>query len=308
MLRPRTTLLALAKDGSEVSRIENPGVWYSRVAVEGANVYLEMVRQEDGSFVRAGSDVLVRSGQKPSQKSSDLTERTLDIRGKVQYINLNLAGSQPEITTKIANRIQECDQVSDIRGAKSADSWFAYAFGRLRGIYDSAGEAITAVSEDMGWVADREGRELWHRTAKKASTMDMDMEEAASAAAEQEGAKNHLSLAVCLNAIALHEDPQIERETIISADTSDIAGYFRGVLGRGTLDLSGCTVRQVMYFLGEGKPVLAINQDGSCLLLSGCDARNVLLTDPAEEHSGKMGQNDAEAWFAANGARFYAPR
>ena len=64
------------------------------------------------------------------------------------------------------------------------------------------------------------------------------------------------------------------------------------------LDARGCLLNQVLYFIGQGYPVLAYLEDGGYVLLNGFDQYNVSLFNPATGESWKMGLNDGAQYFA----------
>ena len=70
------------------------------------------------------------------------------------------------------------------------------------------------------------------------------------------------------------------------------------------MNLSGCTLRQLFYYLDRGTPVIAVSADQDFLLLTGYDQYNVDVYDPLSGETSKMGQNDAEEYFSGAGSQF----
>ena len=70
------------------------------------------------------------------------------------------------------------------------------------------------------------------------------------------------------------------------------------------LDLSGCTLDAVLYYVNQDIPVLAILEDGEAVLVTGFNEFNVVIMEPATGKLYKKGMNDATAWFAENGNHF----
>ena len=69
------------------------------------------------------------------------------------------------------------------------------------------------------------------------------------------------------------------------------------------MDLTGCTVEQVLYFVSLGTPVLAM-VDQEAVLIVGYDEHNTILYDPAVNSTRRMGLQDSHALFAAAGNVF----
>lgn len=70
------------------------------------------------------------------------------------------------------------------------------------------------------------------------------------------------------------------------------------------LEARGCSLNQVLYFLGRGYPVFAYVEEGRGRLLMGYDSYNVTIYSPETGESEKMGLNDARDYFASYGNDF----
>ena len=70
------------------------------------------------------------------------------------------------------------------------------------------------------------------------------------------------------------------------------------------LDGRGCTLQQVLYFIGRGCPVIAYGENGEELVLYGYDQYNVSVLSRQTGESYKMGLNDASGYFDACGNDF----
>ena len=70
------------------------------------------------------------------------------------------------------------------------------------------------------------------------------------------------------------------------------------------LDVRGCILNQVLYFIGQGIPVIAYTEDGNYVYLSGYDQYNVTIFNPSTNETKKMGLNDGSAYFEALGNDF----
>ena len=70
------------------------------------------------------------------------------------------------------------------------------------------------------------------------------------------------------------------------------------------LDLTGCSLENILYYPDREIPVLALLEDGNAVLITGFNERNVVLMDPQTGQVSRMGLNDASAWFEENGNMF----
>ena len=70
------------------------------------------------------------------------------------------------------------------------------------------------------------------------------------------------------------------------------------------LDLSGCSVSMILYYLSEGYPVLAMQGGGNAELITGYDPQNIIVTDPLTGESSKRGMNDSTQQYVELGNLF----
>lgn len=70
------------------------------------------------------------------------------------------------------------------------------------------------------------------------------------------------------------------------------------------LDLHGCTLKSVLYYVNSGYPVMAMVEGGQAVLIVGYDAKNIILYDPREGRQFKKGMNDSTQWFEDNNNRY----
>ncbi|MCR5735111.1 MAG: hypothetical protein K6G22_10935, partial [Lachnospiraceae bacterium] len=73
---------------------------------------------------------------------------------------------------------------------------------------------------------------------------------------------------------------------------------------RTVLDLSGCSLKSVLYYVSVGSPVLAVVDDLNTVLIIGYDSKNTIIFNPVDGTIKKHGMNDSAAWFEANGNSF----
>ena len=70
------------------------------------------------------------------------------------------------------------------------------------------------------------------------------------------------------------------------------------------LDLTGCTLDALLYYVNYDIPVLALLQNGEAVLITGFNEYNVVIMEPAKGTLYKKGMNDSTEWFLENGNCF----
>ena len=69
------------------------------------------------------------------------------------------------------------------------------------------------------------------------------------------------------------------------------------------LNLEGCTLDEVLYYVASDRLVLAPSRIQT-LLITGYDTKNIEVLNPAEESVHKIGLNDARELFESRGNEF----
>ena len=95
---------------------------------------------------------------------------------------------------------------------------------------------------------------------------------------------------------------------VIRNGSMDVAAIEEGT-GRKALDLSGCTLDSVLYYVSEGTPVLAKTPitdqtPQAIVIIAGYDEYNTILMNPGETETFYYGINDSTALFEEAGNVF----
>ena len=76
-------------------------------------------------------------------------------------------------------------------------------------------------------------------------------------------------------------------------------------IGKRVVDLSGCTLEEVLYFVSHDRPVLAASPEGVKLIV-GYDEFNTYLLNPGEDEWYYYGIQDSTDLFLSAGNEFYS--
>ena len=119
-----------------------------------------------------------------------------------------------------------------------------------------------------------------------------------------EATESRSSVAVCLDTILKYEG--ISRNTQRRLNQGDtVMDILESDLQNHTiLDLSGCSLDAVLYYVNKDVPVLAMLEDGNAVLITGFNELNIVVMDPVAGTLEKRGMNDSTEWLAENGNQF----
>ena len=112
------------------------------------------------------------------------------------------------------------------------------------------------------------------------------------------------SLAVCLDTMLQYEGIMRNTEYMLNRGDTIVEILEENLEGARVLDLTGCSLDAVLYYINKDIPVLASLNDGSAVLIIGFNELNTVLMDPLVGEPFKKGMNDSTEMFEENGNRF----
>lgn len=185
--------------------------------------------------------------------------------------------------------------------AQNATESRFYVYGKngIEGIYVNPGKAVELAYRTAGVVVDDDGDYIWRRETRSSRNQIMAITE--DVITESKG-----SLAVCLDTILRFEGISRNTQRLLNRGET-VFDILRNDLQECTiLDLSGCSLDAVLYYVNKDIPVLATLEDGNAVLIVGFNELNIVVMDPVEGTLEKRGMNDSTEWLNENGNQFIA--
>ena len=181
-------------------------------------------------------------------------------------------------------------------GAKE-DRYYVYAKNGIEGVYVNSGSAVELADHMSGAVVDNDGEYIWRRVTRSARNQIM-------AITEDEMSETRSSLAVCLDTILRFEGISRNTQRLLSGGESVFSILGTDLQEYEILDLTGCRLDAVLYYVNQDIPVLALLNDGNAVLIVGFNELNIVVMDPMTGTLYKKGMNDSTEWLNENGNQF----
>ncbi len=177
------------------------------------------------------------------------------------------------------------------------EHYYVYGIRDIEGIYTDPGNAVMHGAEISGVVVNDAGAYVWK--AGDRSIKNQIMKISGEAVDEERN-----SLAVCLDTILAYEGVQRNTAYMLQRGTTAVEILRNNLPDAQILELSGCTLNAVLYYVDREIPVLAMLGDGNAVLIVGFNELNTVLMDPLTGEVYKKGMNDSTEWFEENGNSF----
>lgn len=267
---PMSRVLIVNRSGETVKDYVPQGCYVSDAVISDNLMTLTRISRSEDGYAEAEEDHIVGSAASETV-SFGLTTASSDRKEEIRILKVGTTLStskQPQVV-RCRQQIYEGSKTIVLEAKeKSEDLYYVYAKGSLDGIYSSANQAIRRADEALGVVVDGSQQIVWER-GNKQTKLDLNVETFPEAFMEY------------------------------SLDAASI----QSKMSQRVLDLTGCTLDQVLYFVSEGTPVLAKTPDG-VVIIGGYDEYNTRLLLQGDTELSYAGLQDSTAMFEEAGNVF----
>lgn len=284
--------------GNNLKEYGQDGIYIVDCAIEGNQITLSRIqRSENGSYQEILNDQIMNNvEEEPGQNKVvtadiDIYERYVQIQTKTTIDTRTIKVLNPKEVVFEGGRELTLDAVSEV------SRYYVYNAYGVQGIYSAPGKAVKEAYDSSGVVTNDRGITVWLKGNRVSRNQIMAIKE--ESVTDQ---KN--SLTVCLDNILRHAGITRNTEYDLAQGKTAIQILEENMTGVQVLDLSGCSLDAVLYYVNQDIPVLAILEDGEAVLVTGFNEFNVVIMEPSTGKLYKKGMNDATTWFAENGNHF----
>lgn len=284
--------------GDNLKEYGQDDIYIVDCAIEGNQITLSRIqRSENGSYQEILDDQIMNNvEEEPGQNKVvtadiDIYERYVQIQTKTTIDTKTIKVLNPKEVVFEGGRELTLDAVSEV------SRYYVYNAYGVQGIYSAPGKAVKEAYDSAGVVANDRGITVWLKGNRVSRNQIMAIKE--ESVTDQ---KN--SLTVCLDNILRHAGITRNTEYDLAQGKTAIQILEENMTGVQVLDLSGCSLDAVLYYVNQDIPVLAILEDGEAVLVTGFNEFNVVIMEPSTGKLYKKGMNDATTWFAENGNHF----
>lgn len=175
--------------------------------------------------------------------------------------------------------------------------YYVYGLSGLQEIDSDPAKAVNAANALSGSVVNAEGNYVW-RKGKLASRNQI------MAIGEAEVTSKKDSVAVCLDTMLRYEGIIRNSEYLLNRGQTIYSVLEQNLEDAQVLDLRGCSLDSILYYINRDIPVFAGLSDGNAVLLIGFNDYNIVVMDPLSGTIYKKGMKDSTEWMEENGNCF----
>lgn len=284
--------------GKTLKSYSPSGMYIVGCTVDENQITINQVKQDNsGKYVETvpeqimSNEIAVATKNTISVVAIDKYEKYVQIKLKSEISKKNLQILTPKWV------VYEVELSVELGEETRNNQLYVYGMGELIDVYNTPAYAVKAAYEGSGYVLDGNGAVVWLKGNRVTKNQIMAIKEKSCQAGES-------SLAVCLNTILEFEGISKDTNVALQQGENAIDILQEGMPDCRILDLEGCTLDAILYYVNQDIPVLATVENGQAVLVVGFNEFNVVIFEPSTGRLYKKGMNDSAEWFTKNGNKF----
>lgn len=285
-------------DGELLKEYRQNNIYVTGCTMADNQITLErLLRQENGAYVAAEDDHIMDNTEAAVGKNTivaadiDMYERYIEIQTKNTIDGKSIKVLTPKEV------VFEGGRELDLELENDALRYYVFGPYGVDGIFSAPARAVNKAYEMAGVVVSNSGDIVWLKGNRVTRNQIMAIKK--DSVTEEKG-----SLAVCLDTILSFEGLVRNSEYLLSQGQTVMEILEDNLEDAQILDLTGCELDAVLYYVNQDIPVLAVLEDGDAVLVTGFNEFNVVIMDPSAGTLEKKGINDSTQWFQENGNHF----
>lgn len=254
------------------------------------------VKNADGTAYVATSDDQIVNNVTPTVGSNTIEKPVTATYETIQQIVLKNDVNSKKfrvLTPKLV--LYEGNRTVELEKEDSDPYYYVYAKGRIIGIYAKAADAVTLAYDNAGVVINDSGKYIWLKGTR--STRNQIMAIGASQLSEERG-----SVAVCMDTVLSYLGVPRNSQYLLDQG-ENVLMILEEAIGEEyeILDLSGCNMDALLYYVNQDIPILVLMGEEAVLLIGYNDSQ-VVLMDPQTDSLYKKNITETADWFRRENA------
>lgn len=285
--------------GETIHTYQQNGIYIVGSKIEANQITLQRVRKsENGNYEEIADDQIMSTAVAEVGNNYVETVAIDKYEKIVQIVVKNTIDSKSlQVLTPKEVLFEGGRELALSNEEELKEFYYVYNQGDIAGIFMNPGSAINLANSISGVVVNDDGAYVWQKGNRSTKNQIM-------AITGEQVTEEKNSLAVCLDTILNFEGVMKNTEQQLSQGKTVIEILESGLPDAQILDLTGCSLDSVLYYVNKDIPVLAMLNDGSAVLVIGFNELNIVVMNPMTGTVYKMGMNDSTSWFEENGNCF----
>lgn len=290
-------IVSIANDFAELKNYNKEGFFVTEVEKDSFTLYLNRVTYRGGTYVEAPQDT-IKDSTGEQNKVVDITLSADEVKGSVTKLTMAALEENKKIRTVAEQTAQLAvgPQARDlsVTTENQEETYFVYVGNRVTMTTQNLTRAIAEADTQLGLVVDNKQRYIWKRGKNSYMNAFRDVEVGALDADAN-------SSAGAISAMLVRRGENGEVHAQMEQGATPLSILQKSLKEELVLDLTGCTLNQVLYYVSQGSPVYARTGENEAVLLIGYDAASVVVYQSVTDTYKRIGMTEASALFEGAG-------
>ena len=244
--------------------------YISDIIIEENLVTLNRVTKSGDTYTGTKQDY-ISNNEVRKESNITLESYTTDLKEKQMRLTYadGIEDQSPKILRPKQVMLDEAVRIA-FDGKVKADKYYVYGMGELIEIYDKAAYAIQKAEQVSGVVISSDQSYIWEKGNRD---------------------------------LVYYTEAQVFKRADDQSSFDACEDQMKQYHAK-RVNLTGCTLSQVLYVINKGLPVIAMTDSSHAILLTGYSTTDVTYIDPDSGEENTVSVNDMEAMTAGSGNTF----
>ena len=247
------------------------------ISVEDYTITIHLIKKSGGHYVAAGTDAIMNREGDTEEKVT--VGSTVTDRKETQYQLVMKNGADASKIKMLTSKSVLLENPRDVsvKNKESQEYFYVYKKGDVLLATDEIADAIVCANNHMGVVVDSKQQYVWMRARKSAQT-------AFSSLKVNDADKSSSSVVQAVSAMLNYRGNGLSVKELIDNGGTPKSAIENTLKDSVVLDISGCTVEEILFYVSKGSPVFAMTGTDSAVLVTGYTSGSIYYYDP-QTHS-----------------------
>lgn len=293
---PVYKMIIADSQGEILKNYQTKNVYITQAKVDEDIIRLKRVKKTADGFKKI-SDDSIQHQENNSVKSFRLTSRVTEKTLTEKYISLPAGFVMNDIPDTTSTKYVMVTENTTLHLNEEKNTiplkYYIYAYGKITTGLSNAGEAIQLADAQMGVVMDNQSHLVWERGGKFNSKKLTNITESTVKTGVS-------SVKACVQMLLSSAQVTVNASELKGSSAMDMLQDYLDT----PVNLTGCTVDEVLYFVSNEKPVIAMKNESQAVLITAYDTGSVTYYDPSTGTTSRISLNSAENLFEKAGYIF----
>ena len=257
------------------------------ISVEDYTITIHLIKKSGGHYVAAGTDAIMNREGDTEEKVT--VGSTVTDRKETQYQLMMKNGADASKIKMLTSKSVLLENPRDVsvKNKESQEYFYVYKKGDVLLATDEIADAIVCANNHMGVVVDSKQQYVWMRARKSAQT-------AFSSLKVNDADKSSSSVVQAVSAMLNYRGNGLSVKELIDNGGTPKSAIENTLKDSVVLDISGCTVEEILFYVSKGSPVFAMTGTDSAVLVTGYTSGSIYYYDPQTHSTRSKSYKDAD--------------